>query len=238
MTTEDELLDLMKKFEMFQKNTKIMNPPEFIKKDYIGLNGVGINQLIHPHFNLWQDYFLNNYKIKKNIKMILFIPCAAIKPYYNSPIHREINKIIDKYPFIQKIVISNAGIIPYEYCDNYPFDSYDWNPLLETEEIKQEYITITSERIYNFFYFKKNDELVYISYLRNDSESLFALKEAFKKLDLKIDEIKISGNLHSTADSDLLLILENNLLKLKKTIKNILTDKLWNFGQVKMEKVL
>jgi len=196
--------------------------PQIIEKDFIGLNGVGKDQLNHPHFEIWQKYFKENYYIEEDIKIILFLPCAAIKPYYNSPIHRVFNEIIDKYDNIHKFVISNAGIIPYECCDIYPFNSYDWNPLCETEPIKQEYIEITSQRIYDFFNAKKiSNNIKFISYLRNDSESLKSLKISFNKLNFSLEVIKISGKLHETADTDLLLILEENLKRLDDKLKSL-----------------
>ena len=197
-----------------------MKIPEILEKDYIGINGVGKAQLSHPHFKVWQSYFTNSYKIEGNIIAIIFLPCAAIKPYYNSPIHRVFNQTIDRYKNIQKFVISNAGLIPYEFCDQYPFDSYDWNPLLETEEIKREYIEVISRRIFDFFNAKKiYGKVKFITYLRNDSESLKSLKIAFKKLKYKLEDVKIYGKLHETADTDLLLILEENLKRLDEKLK-------------------
>ena len=198
-----------------------MNPPDILEKDFIGINGVEIEQLTHPHFEIWQNYFIKSYIFNKNIESIIFLPCAAIKPYYNSPIHRVFNKVIDNYNNIQKLVISNAGLIPYEFCDRYPFESYDWNPLFETEAIKQEYIEVTSKRIFDFFNTKKiNNKVKFIAYLRNDSESLKSLKIAFNKLKFNLELIKISGKLHETADTDLLLILEENLKRLDIKLKS------------------
>ena len=203
----------------------MVDAPKILEKDFIGLNGVGKDQLNHPHFEIWQKYFIENYKIKEAIKIILFLPCAAIKPYYNSPIHRVFNDVIEKYKNIQKFVISIAGIIPYEFCDRYPFDSYDWNPLFETEAIKEDYIDITSNRIKNFFESKKVDsKMNFIAYLRNDSESLKSLDIAFNKLKLKFEVIKIFGELHETADTDLLLILKDNLIKLEEKLKSLAID--------------
>ena len=210
-----------------------MNPPEIKDRDLIGLNGVGKDQLTHPHFEIWQKFFQNHYEIDNNKKIILFLPCAAIKPYKNSPIHKRFNKVLeDRKKFIEKVVISNAGVIPYRYCIEYPFNSYDWNPLLETSEIKREYIKVTSKRVYKFFKNKDLDGIQkYVTYLRNDSESIISLKKAFKKLDLELEEIIISGRIRKNADQDLLLILEENLLKLDNITKNILDDKKWIIGQ-------
>ena len=199
-----------------------MKFPVIKEKDYISINGVGTEQLTHPHFEIWQKYFKENYNIEEDIKIIIFLPCAAIKPYYNSPIHRVFNEIIDKYNNVLKFVISNAGIIPYEFSDQYPFESYDWNPLFETDIIKQEYIEIISKRIFDFFNVKKmNNNIKFVSYLRNDSESLKSLEIAFNKLNFNLEIIEISGKLHKTADTDLLLILEENLKKLDKKLKSV-----------------
>ena len=199
-----------------------MKSPVIKEKDYISINGVGTQQLAHPHFEIWQNYFKENYTIEEDIKIIIFLPCAAIKPYYNSPIHRVFNEIIDKYNNILKFVISNAGIIPYEFCDRYPFESYDWNPLFETEAIKREYIEVISKRIFDFFNVKKiNSNIKFISYLRNDSESIKSLEIAFNKLTFNLEVIKISGKLHKTADTDLLLILDKNLKRLDEKLKSV-----------------
>lgn len=197
--------------------------PQILNKDFIGLNGVGKEQLNHPHFEIWQKFFKENYNIEEDIKVIIFLPCAAVKPYYNSPIHRVFNEIIDNYKYILKFVISNAGIIPYEFCDQYPFESYDWNPLFETDLIKQEYIEVVSKRIFDFFKVKKiNSNIKFISYLRNDSESHKSLEIAFNRLKYNLEVIEISGKLHKTADTDLLLILEENLKRLDEKLKSIL----------------
>jgi len=199
-----------------------MKPPVIRVKDYININGVGTQQLTHPHFEIWQKYFKETYNIEEDIKIIIFLPCAAIKPYYNSPIHRVFNEIIDKYKNILKFVISNAGIIPYEFCDRYPFESYDWNPLFENDKIKKEYIEIISKRIFDFFNAKKiNNNIKFISYLRNDSESLKSIELAFNKLGFNLEVIKVSGKLHKTADTDLLLILDENLKRLDEKLKSV-----------------
>ena len=120
-----------------------MEYPKFKQKDYIGLNGTTEAQLLHPHFEKWQEWFIKFYEPPKD-KIAVFIPCAAIKPYYNSPIHKIINKNLEPNENnIHKIVISNAGIIPYEFSDKYPFESYDWNPLAESDSIKNKYYEIT-----------------------------------------------------------------------------------------------
>ena len=161
-----------------------MEYPKFEIKDYIGLNGTSEEQLLHPHFNTWQSWFLEEYEPPKN-KIALFIPCAAIKPYYNSPIHKIFNKALKDYENkIHKIVISNAGVIPYEFSDKYPFDSYDWNPLAESEAIKNRYYDVTKKRISD--YLEKHEYVSYLSYLRLNSISFNSLNDACISMDIDL----------------------------------------------------
>lgn len=192
-----------------------MKCPKFENKDYIGLNGTTESQLVHPHFEVWQKWLLEEYESPKN-KLALFIPCAAIKPYYNSPIHKEINeKILEYENKIHKIVISNAGVIPYEFAGEYPFDSYDWNPLTESEEIAKRYYEITKDRIYQ--YLKNHEYNAYVSYLRPNSISFNSLKYACQDLGINLISCMLNESIDENKDSDLVLIYPNNL-KLLKTM--------------------
>ena len=208
----------------------IISTPLFDKNDYIGINGVGIKQLTHQHFEEWFKYIVTEYKPPKPPRVCLFIPCSAIKPYYGSPIHKIINKAIAQYEdSIHKIVISNAGIIPYEFSNYYPFNSYDWNPKLETEEIKKIYIEITVNRLISFINKHSTKYVGFISYFRPDAEDLIALKIASEVTGTNI--IHIDANikdcdkeLSNTSDPDLVLTIDHNLDKLKNTIGNIIEN--------------
>lgn len=203
-----------------------MTIPTFTDRDYIGINGVGINQLTHPHFEAWFKYIITEYKPPEQKKIAIFIPCSAIKPYFNSPIHKVINTVIDQYDYIHKIVISNAGIVPYEFSNQYPFNSYDWNPIYETDEIKDRYIELTVNRLVSFFGKHSPKYMSFISYFRPDAEELIALKIASQISGINITHIDVNirdcdNILPDTSDRDLVLTLEHNLDKLKQTIGNI-----------------
>ena len=203
-----------------------MTETTFADKDYIGINGVGINQLTHPHFEEWFKYIITEYEPPKPPKICIFIPCSVTKPYFNSPIHKVINKIIDQYDNVHKIVISNAGIIPYEFSDYYPFNSYDWNPQFETEEIKKMYIELTINRLTDFFNKHSTKYIGFINYFRSDAEELIALKIASEitKTDIIHIDVNIKNcdnKLSESSDPDLVLTIEYNLDKLKYTLEKI-----------------
>lgn len=185
-----------------------MPTPKFDAPDYIGINGVGRHQLLHPHFEAWQRYFTTEYQAPRD-RIAVFLPCAAIKPYPASPIHKIINRYLEPYQqCIHRIVISNAGIIPYEFSHEYPFDSYDWNPAYETPEIINEYIKVTHRRLTS--YLSRHPYKGYVSYLRWDSASYRALKCSMDNLNLPLHAVKVKGRL-PRKDPDLLLTLPGNL---------------------------
>jgi len=194
------------------------NYPRFRTKDIFGINGVGEKQLIHPHFIKWHKWIINEY-IPPSKRILVFIPCAAIKPYYNSPIHKEFNKIIDKFP-THKVVITNAGVIPYEFAGCYPFNSYDWNPVYETKNLKKKYIELTKRRISNYLNAHSQKYIGFVAYLNPISESLKALEKVHINRENNIHIVKIDKiKLLPTSDFDLVLIYKKNLERLKKTLE-------------------
>lgn len=195
-----------------------MNPPRFESIDIFGLNGVGKEQLLHPHFEKWHEWIINRYKPPLD-KISIFIPCAAIKPYYNSPIHKTFNPIIDRFP-THKIVVSNAGIIPYEFADCYPFNCYDWNPAYETDELKRLYVEVTSRRLNNYLKAHGKAYISCVSYLHPNSDSLKALREAcnFESIHLHTVEIEDIA-LPPTSDCDLVLAHPMNTERLRNLLE-------------------
>ncbi|OYT26912.1 MAG: hypothetical protein B6U97_02800 [Candidatus Altiarchaeales archaeon ex4484_96] len=142
------------------------------------LKGVGENYLTHPHFEVWQDYLLRWYTPPINKKILLFLPCSYKKPYSISATHKGIIGLTKKYPWIHEVMLSNAGVVPREYENHYPFNSYDWDERGETPEIKNRYIEVTSERIRNYLQAHINHYRRILCFLRDDSESLKALDKA------------------------------------------------------------
>jgi len=158
--------------------------PKFPKRRQTWIRGATEKQLMHPYFEVWQDYFCRFYERPKEKKYVLFIPCTYTKPYSKSKLHKEILKIVPKCFHI--VVISSPGVIPYEFSGKYPFAKYDWPEWEETEEIKKLYIKITAKRIEN--YLKANKYEKYYCFLKPTSETYTALKIAAKKLKINIKD--------------------------------------------------
>jgi len=161
--------------------------PKFPRSKRIFLKGVGHDYIVHPYYEVWQDYFIRFYKPPQGKNYVLFLPCAYRKPYTRSRTWRAILNVISGYPFFKKlhlIAVSSPGVIPYEYVKYYPFNAYDWPEWLETEEIKKEYIEVTKERVKRYVNAHKEHYNHYFAYFRPDSETIKAIKMAFEELKL------------------------------------------------------
>jgi len=194
--------------------------PRFPQEKQERLVGVGLDYLLHPYFNVWQDYITRFYKKPIDKTIALFLPCSKRKPYFKSQTHKFIRRMIAGFPFYKKIhlvVISNPGVIPVEFSDKYPFNSYDWNEINETPEIKKTYIKLTEERVINYLRSHQYDH--YLAYFKPDSESGIALKQAFSKMKIKFFDLCDEGTYKKLKDKRNPLIdrlmLQSMKLKLK-----------------------
>jgi len=160
-------------------------PPE-LKAD---LRGVGENFLTHAHFEVWQDYLVRWYK-PSNKEVLLFLPCSYKKPYSESETHRKLIGVLEGLDIrdrIHEVMLSNAGVVPREFENFYPFNAYDWDEKLEIGEIKNRYIEVTAERIER--YLKAHEYRRVLCFLKYDSESYKALEIACDKLNLRFKNL-------------------------------------------------
>ncbi len=159
--------------------------PKFPEQLKERLNGVGEAFLTHPHFEVWQDYLQRWYTPPEEKDILLFLPCSYQKPYSHSKTHQgiiETAKKTGKYQRIHQVMISNTGLVPRKYEDCYPFNAYDWDESLETEEIKKRYIEVTKTRIKRYLTCHRNKYRTIICFLKYSSESYQALEAACREL--------------------------------------------------------
>ncbi len=161
--------------------------PKIPQRMRMKIVGVGKDVLLHPHFEVWQDYILRFYRPPPEKKYLLFIPCTYRKPYSKSPTHRAILSALAPYPWHKKVhlvVVSTPGVVPYEFHMEYPFDSYDWPEWLETPEVKKEYIEITKIRVRRFLERHAHHYKLIFAYFHLNSETLQAIIQAINELGL------------------------------------------------------
>jgi len=162
--------------------------PQELKKPLVG---VGEEYLTHPYFEVWQDYLTRWYEPPQD-RTILFLPCSRKKPYSESETHKKIIEVLEKTNARRKfheVMLSNAGLIPREFEDKYPFNNYDWDETLETEEVKKRYTEVTENRIVSYLIAHKEYIKQAYCYLKHDSESYQALEKACLKTNVKLTNL-------------------------------------------------
>jgi len=157
--------------------------PRWPRDKQIKIKGAGLKQLLHPYFEVWQDFICKFHKVPEDKKDVLFIPCAYRKPYWSSKLHKAIASVI-KRKDLHLVVLSSPGVVPIELCNNYPFNSYDWPEWEETKSVKKKYIEVTQKRVENFLRSHKYKK--YYCYFKPSSESYKALVKACDKVGVKL----------------------------------------------------
>ncbi len=166
--------------------------PKFPEQAKESLKGVGEAFLTHPHFEVWQDYLQRWYRPPEEKDLLLFLPCSYTKPYSHSATHRGIIDTLrktEKYQRIHQVMLSNTGVVPREYEDSYPFNAYDWDEKLETEEIKKRYIEVTKRRIKKYLTSHKDNYKTTACFLKYSSESYQALEDACNELGIPLENL-------------------------------------------------
>ncbi len=208
--------------------------PEEIKKEYKQkyLKGAKIENLKNRVYEMWEEYLLNFYTPPKEKEILFLIPCAARKPYFLSKTHRLLKKTISGFQIYKKmhwVVVSNPGVIPYEFVNKFPFKDYDWPEWEETAEIQEKYFKITKERIKKFLEKHSNNYKLIISFFKPDSLTAKAVEEAIKeqridKKYIKLPDQEIYEKVKKEVkrplfDKRILLNLKERLKEIQKSIK-------------------
>ncbi len=126
-----------------------------------------------PDFEAWQDYFCTEYEVEKDKDVLVFHSCSWSKPYDMSHVITPIRNICNKYDRVHRVILSNVGVVPYEYQMNPSFLTYDFPPIcdctgMNAEEIKEFRIKVMEINYYRIFRYLKahrNDYTKVITYL-------------------------------------------------------------------------
>lgn len=204
------------------------------------LRGVGDRYLRGPEFEEAHRKLLETYKPPHHYQILLFIPCSYGKPYSQSYIHYFIRRTIRKicHDCVHEVILTNAGVVPRELDEYWPYTAYDWSPLKETPEIRRCYIEVLAQRITDYLklHMDKYDKIA--SYLRWDSDSLQALHKAAKNLGLpeppnlaaRPHEVPRQELLETSLDGvyledpDVILVTPTSLSKLEQGLKQLLNQ--------------
>ncbi len=156
------------------------------------LRGVGMKYLVNPIFEEAFRRILEAYKPRRRYAIGLILPCSYGKPYSQSYIHYLIRRAIGDLVaegLVHEIIVTNAGVVPRELDEYWPYCAYDWNPAYETPEIKEAYTRVLAERLTRYITRFRDYYKAFAAYLRWDSESWQAVQQASKRLGIIIPNL-------------------------------------------------
>ena len=130
-------------------------------------------------------------------------------------------------------MLTNAGVVPRELDEHWPYAAYDWNPAYETPEVRECYRSVLRDRIIAYLEVFRGYYRGFAAYLRWDSDSWAALRDAAETLGLHIENLaareapreeleEVSlGGLYQ--DPDLILVTRSSLNKLVDGLRRLLS---------------
>lgn len=156
------------------------------------LRGVGLRYLTGKEFEEGFKKILQEYKPAKRYPVGLIIPCSYGKPYSQSFIHYLLRRAIYGHIVsgdVHEIIVTNAGVVPRELDEHWPYTAYDWNPSYETPEIKEAYTEVLAERLRKYIERFMSYYGCFAAYLRWDSDSWRAVRIVAEELGMDIPNL-------------------------------------------------
>ncbi len=213
------------KIEVDYENLKFVPkfPNSVIRMYRKKIRGAKIDNLVNPVYEAWFDYIVRIYEPPKDKDILLFLPCAFRKPYRRSKTHKAIARSISGFQIfkrIHRVVVSNPGIIPWEFQDYWPFNAYDWPEWEETLGIQELYYKVTKKRVLEFLKAHKDHYKHFLVYMKIDSLTYRAIIEASEELGIQLYDL-MDHEIYKKCkeESKNPLIHEECLLKLREKLK-------------------
>jgi len=166
---------------------EFVHPPRW--REQPPIRGATEKELLHPYYEVWQDYINRFWEPNPDKSILLFVPCSFKKPYFASQLHKAIFSVVNGLEIKDKLqiaAISSPGVIPYEFVNYYPFNRYDWPEWEETPEIKKKYTEVTQKRTESFLEAHGSNWKKVYCYFKPTAESYIALKRACEKLGIEL----------------------------------------------------
>ncbi len=198
------------------------------------LRGVGERFLTGRVFEEAFRRLLDSYAPPRG-RLLLLLPCSYGKPYGQSYIHYHIQAALVRggfYGRVHQVIVTNAGVVPRELEEYWPWCAYDWNPAYETPRVKERYVEVLAERLQKYLGRFRDYYTGFAAYLRWDSDSWRAVVEASGRLGLEfvnlaprsvpreeVEEVGLGGVYR---DPDIVLITPTALNSLVRGLAELL----------------
>lgn len=125
--------------------------------------GTGRRYLMEPEAIAWQDFFTSpQYTPPRSKDILLLHPCSWAKPYDMSAFGTRLRQALAAHPRVHRAIVSNVGVVPFEYQMNPFFCSYDYLPAAaqspdERRSAHEEYSAIVGARVDRYLEARRAD---------------------------------------------------------------------------------
>lgn len=138
---------------------------------HVGTSKSHVDRFDTEYVKLWENF-------EPKSRVCLLTTCSHAKPYAKSYIHMKIRErlydacLLDQ---VQIVHVTNAGLIPEQFSDVYPFCAYDWDDRLATQEERMYYVERAKVRLENLMALGLFD--TFVTYFNPDDDNLIYLND-------------------------------------------------------------
>ncbi|HYA32916.1 MAG TPA: DUF5591 domain-containing protein [Candidatus Bathyarchaeia archaeon] len=148
---------------------------------------VGEKVFAHPDMVRANEYVLRDYEPPMR-HILIFVPCAKVKPYHTSPSHRNYDEVIFSVAAPEEVHIvafGTCGVAPRELDEEYPFADYDF--VLgdcDVVSVRKKFVELESVRLYRYLEKTRANYCHRIAYCIGDFRK--AMQRACEMTDLAV----------------------------------------------------
>ncbi|MGA3198248.1 MAG: DUF5591 domain-containing protein [Halobacteriota archaeon] len=151
------------------------------------LSLVGEKVFVHPDMVRANEYVLREY-VAPVREVLIFVPCAKVKPYHTSPSHQNYDKVIFSVlepEEVHIVAFGTCGVTPRELDNEYPFADYDF--VLgdcDVISVKKKFIELESARLCRYLKKTRRNYRHRVAYCTGDFRK--AMQQACEMTDLGV----------------------------------------------------
>jgi archaeosine synthase len=121
--------------------------------------------LKNSKFETWQKFLTNKYNPPEHKDIALFVSDYQDRPLSKNDFYEKVKSALEELGVENKIhmlLLSAPGVIPSDFTEYYPFNSYKWQEDGLDDGLKEKYVEITEDRVLNYL---KNHRMYYKDYI-------------------------------------------------------------------------
>lgn len=164
----------------------------------------GERVLSHPDMVRANEWILSEAYVPPRRDFCVFVPCAKVKPYHESPSHKMYDRIIFsilKPEETHIVTFGTCGITPRELDEEYPFMDYEFMlGRCNVAAVKDEFVRNESRKLARYLDKTRDVYKQRVAYCIGDFRK--AMEKALTLTDVKVDIVPAAATLEANVQPD------------------------------------